>query len=277
MLTKFIFILLVLLVGCQNSSSGEKDKPEKENKEITQQTSIRPEEIDTLIKGSDSILISKKKVVEKWDQEWSVINYEFYNESLNLASYQLAINKYILKSLYHPFEAKTYHEPLSKKLIRKVLKTFLIEARRYEDDLSMTWYLGETYQILDTYKEFATLKRESSLYTGGAHGMFGISLQHFNKSDGAKLDIADFLRIDKKLLVQAEQVFRKTVGIAASIPFEDAGYWFNEGFYLSENFEPTNKGITFYYNPYEVSSWATGMVEFKLSKTQLSPYLKREI
>ena len=27
---KVIFILLVLLVGCQNSSSGEKDKPQKQ-------------------------------------------------------------------------------------------------------------------------------------------------------------------------------------------------------------------------------------------------------
>ena len=54
-------------------------------------------------------------------------------------------------------------------------------------------------------------------------------------------------------------------------------YSFGGKFYLPDNFEMTAQGIRFTYNPYEVSNWANGIVEFVLPTRQLKPYLKREI
>jgi hypothetical protein len=272
-----LLLAALLFVACQNTSSTKKEVPKKEYKEKTQQANVNPADTVTLIKGSDSILISKKKVVDDYDKQWSVIHYEFFNENKSLGNWQRAINQFIRKSLYQPEEAKAYSEPLSKELIRKVLQAFKVEARRFEDDMSMTWNIYESYDIVDVYKKFATLKIESSLYTGGAHGMYGVGYYHFDKTSGKQLHIKDMLDVKKELLRQAELVFRKKVGLKANTPFEENDFWFNEGFYLSDNFEITKKGITFYYNPYEISSWAAGMIDFSLTTAQISPYLKVKI
>lgn len=271
----YLFLLTCFFVGCQTSSPAKKEKPQKPDE--VQEKKMLPEDKNLLITGSDSILISKKKVVDDYDKQWSVIHYEFFNENKSLGNWQRAINTFIRKSLYQPEEAKAYSEPLSKELIRKVLQSFKVEARRYEDDMSMTWNIYESYDIVDVFKKFATLKIESSLYTGGAHGMYGVGYYHFDKTSGKQLHIKDMLDVKKELLRQAELVFRKKVGLKANTPFEENDFWFNEGFYLSDNFEITRKGITFYYNPYEISSWAAGMIDFSLTTAQISPYLKVKI
>lgn len=263
-----ILLLSGLFVACQHSSTSKKEKT-AQKKQVKDTT--------LLISGKDSILISKKKVVEDYDQQWSVINYEFFNENRSLRNWQSAINKFIRKSLYHPEQAKAYGEPLSKDLIRKVLQSFQVQARRYEDDMSMTWNIYETYQIIDTYDNFASLKIESSIYTGGAHGMYGVGYYHFDKANGKEIHLKEFIDLKKELLRQAELIFRKKVGLKANTPFEETDFWFNKGFYLSDNFEITKKGITFYYNPYEISSWAEGMIDFSLTNAQIAPYLKRKI
>jgi hypothetical protein len=59
--------------------------------------------------------------------------------------------------------------------------------------------------------------------------------------------------------------------------FEKTEFSFGEGFYLPDNFEMTDKEIRFIYNPYEVSNWANGIVEFSIPLRQLKPYLKRAV
>ncbi|MFM7005710.1 MAG: RsiV family protein [Flavobacteriales bacterium] len=273
---KVSLILLVLLVGCQNTTP-KKETHQKPKQVAVQEKKVRLEDTTLLITGSDSILIAKKKVVEDYDRQWSVISYSFYNENIALAKWQMAINRFIRKSLYRQEEAKEYNEPLSKKLIRKVLQAFKKEARRYEDDMSMTWNISENYQINDAFQTFAVLKMESSLYTGGAHGSYGVGYYYFDKSSAKELHLKDFIDTKKDLLRTAELVFRKKVGLKATTPFEETDFWFSEGFYLSDNFEITDQGLTFYYNPYEISSYANGMIEFSLTRAQIAPYLKRKI
>ncbi|MFM8963145.1 MAG: RsiV family protein [Sphingomonadales bacterium] len=269
----------LFLFACQNTSSDKKEKPKASTQEAVQEEiqekKAVPSETARLITGSDSILISKKKVVEDYDRQWSVISYTFYDENLALSKWQKAINRFIRKSLYRQEEAKQYNEPLSKELIRKVLLVFKKEARHYEDD--MPWNISENYQIDDAFKTFAVLKIESSLYTGGAHGSYGVGYYYFDKSSAKELHIKDFIDTKKELLRAAELVFRKKVGIKANTPFEETDYWFSDGFYLSDNFEITDQGITFIYNPYEISNYANGMIEFTLTKTQIEPFLKRKI
>ena len=277
---KVVFILLVLLVGCQNNESVKKDKPQKQalqpKEDNEKQSEQNQSKIGALIKGADSVLLSKKKVVEKWDKQWSVVSYEFYEESGpgKLVKWQQAINDFIRKSLYHPFDSKPYTGPLNKALIKRSLQAFKKDA--FADDFTV-WYLIDTFKIDDHYTTFAALKHYNASSTCGAHGMYGMGYHYFDKTSGKELNLKDFLRVDNNLLKLAESAFRKTVGIKAKTPFEDTDFSFGGKFYLPDNFELTAQGIRFTYNPYEISNWAEGMIEFTLTKGQIKPYLKREM
>lgn len=275
---KVIFILLVLVVSCQNSSSEKKDKPQKEAVQQKEGEEKQAEQNKTaaLIKGADSILLTKRKVENKWDKEWSIVTYEFYDESGpgKLVKWQQAINDFIRQRLYRPMDSKPYLGPLNKALIKRSLQAFKKDA--FSDDITV-WYMVDSFKINDQYSTFASLKHYNASSTGGAHGMYGMGYYYFDKVTGKELNLKDLLRVDQNLLMLAESVFRKTVGIKAKTPFEDTDFSFGGKFYLPDNFEITAQGIRFTYNPYEISNWAQGMVEFTLTKGQIKPYLKREI
>jgi len=135
----------------------------------------------------------------------------------------------------------------------------------------------DSFIIDDQHASFACLKSYAASSTGGAHGMYGESYFYVDKTTGKELHLKDFLHTNAAMLKAAESSFRKTVGIPQSKPFDQTEYSFGGKFYLPDNFKITQKGITFSYNPYEVSNWANGIVEFTMTKAQLAPYLKRKI
>lgn len=275
----FVFVSC-FFVACQNSSANEKEKApqktqvkEEGNPENTEDQTL-PKDSTALISGKDSILISKKKVIDKWDKEWSSVVYQFYNEALPLENWQYAINLNIRKSLYRSENQSEYRAPLTQKQIRQSLEAFKKDAR--QDDFTV-WSMLDSFIIDDQHAGFACLKSYAASSTGGAHGMYGESFFYVDKATGKELHLTDFLHTNAAMLKAAESTFRRTVGIPQSKPFDQTDYSFGGKFYLPDNFKITHKGITFSYNPYEVSNWANGVVEFTMTKAQLAPYLKRKI
>ena len=277
-----VALTLLVVFACQTEPQGKKEarkvKEGLEPKETeVQAKEVNPKDTSLLIKGADSVLISKKKVVEEWDKQWSKVTYQFYNPALPLAKWQVAINNFIRKGLYKPEEQAPYTALLSGELIHQSLLSFKKEARRYEDEMSMVWNIEDSYEIDASHAGFASVKNESSTYTGGAHGMYGVGITHFDKKSAKTLNLSDFIRKDAKFLKLAEAAFRRSVGISATKPFSETDYWFEKGFVLPDNFEISQGKITFIYNPYEVSNYANGVITFSMPLRQIKPYLKREI
>ena len=286
-ISQFALALLVVF-ACQTEPQGKKEARKVKEGVEPKETGVQAKEVnpkDTsslikgalLIKGADSVLISKRKVVEEWDKQWSKVSYQFYNPALPLANWQVAINNFIRKGLYKPEEQAPYTALLSGELIHQSLLSFKKEARRYEDEMGMVWNIEDSYEIDASHAGFASVKNESSLYTGGAHGMYGIGVTHFDKKSAKTLNLSAFIRKDAKFLKLAEAAFRRAVGISASKPFSETDYWFDKGFVLPDNFEISQGKITFIYNPYEVSNYANGVITFSMPLRQIKPYLKREI
>ena len=79
-----LFALVLLVVfACQTEAKSKKEvrtvkKKEQKQTEVKAQE-VNPKDTALLISGEDSILISKRKVVEEWDKEWSKVVYQFYN------------------------------------------------------------------------------------------------------------------------------------------------------------------------------------------------------
>jgi hypothetical protein len=275
-----LFSLALLVVfACQTEAKSKKEvrtvKKKAQKETEVQAQEVNPKDTTLLISGADSVLISKKKVVEDWDKQWSKVVYQFYNASLPLAKWQLVINNFIRKGLHRTDGQAPYTAPLSTELIHKSLLAFKKEAQPYAEE--SIWNMTDTFQIDDHFASFACVKWYSSSNTGGAHGMYGIGYYYFDKVSAKTMGIKDLLQVNEGLLKLAEGLFRKSVGIKANTPFENTEYSFGGRFYLPDNFKITANEITFIYNPYEVSNWANGVVEFSMPLRQIKPYLKRTI
>ena len=188
-----IFALaLLVMFACQTEAKSKKEvrtvKKKVQKETEVQAQDVNPKDTALLISGEDSILISKKKVVEKWDKEWSKVVYQFYNPALPLAKWQVSINNFIRKSLYRKDGQAPYTAPLSTELIHQSLQAFKKDASK--DDFSV-WSMIDTFKINDQHATFATLKYYSGSSTGGAHGMYGIGYYYFDKASGKELKLKE--------------------------------------------------------------------------------------
>ncbi len=112
-------------------------------------------------------------------------------------------------------------------------------------------------------------------FTGGAHGYQGLKSIIFDRATGKTLGY-DEIFTDKGVVKKlAEEKFRRKYDIPAEAPINSKGFMFeDEVFALPQNIFYTDKGLLFYYNQYEIASYADGNQELSLSYEELGNLLK---
>lgn len=109
----------------------------------------------------------------------------------------------------------------------------------------------------------------SSNYTGGAHGMYSINCHNYSIAGGyggfVRLvrcgTTGGFDRVDPQMPL-------RTVRCHGGRRSGGAGI-FPEYISTTENFEVTEDGITFYYNPYDIGCYALGGVEVHITREEM--------
>lgn len=95
---------------------------------------------------------------------------------------------------------------------------------------------------------------------------------------GAKIRLSDIFvaGYEPRLTQIAEAKFRASHGIQPGTSLRDAGYIFfhHDRFALNDNFWIGPKGLTFFYNPYEIAPWAMGTTELLLTYREIGDLLK---
>lgn len=148
-----------------------------------------------------------------------------------------------------------------------------------QKDYKTPWYINKNVNVLLQNKRWITFSYSLSSFTGGAHG---IQEQHYillDRNTGKRLKLFDFFDSTAiyKLTALADPLFRSEKLIAPSQTYEDAGYWFkDEHFYLNNNFYIHKEGITFCYNPYEVSSYANGSTVITIPAAKIGKLVRKE-
>lgn len=103
-------------------------------------------------------------------------------------------------------------------------------------------------------------------YGGGAHGYYSYSGFNVDSVSGQELKISDVVKDVKSF---PELLYEKLVS-----ENPDTGFWENTKEYLAESFDETDttlawsidySGVSFYFNPYEVASYADGLIEVNFS------------
>jgi hypothetical protein len=140
------------------------------------------------------------------------------------------------------------------------------------------WEAKITAEVSFEDARMITIKIDSYLFTGGAHGYGSTRFLNFNKKRGSEMQSWELFSDRKDFQRYAENRFRRQENIPQDGPINSTGYMFErDTFYLPENIGFTEEGIKLYYNQYEVTSYADGPVELILPYQEVKKYLSGKI
>ncbi|QJD80861.1 DUF3298 and DUF4163 domain-containing protein [Spirosoma rhododendri] len=137
------------------------------------------------------------------------------------------------------------------------------------------WDLDTKLDTLYTSQKVLTVRMENYAYTGGAHPNTNVMFMNFDRQTGNVLALTDMVSDTTALLTIVERAFRKDQGLLPQYNLEERGYFLRDGqFFLPANIGIDRKGLTFYYNPYEIAAYALGPIEVTVPYEQLGGILK---
>ena len=157
---------------------------------------------------------------------------------------------------------------------------FIYQYEMVKRDLknySNYWYLVRDVSVLYTDARVVSLRFSEDIYTGGAHPNAFKRYQSFDANTGRPISVKDLVvpGAQRKLEAAASEVFREMYDIAPGVSMTDAGFWFENGrFRLNDNFALVDRNVVFYYNLYEITSYARGPTELRIPFSALAGILK---
>lgn len=166
--------------------------------------------------------------------------------------------------------------------VRKVISQYLKDYKEHlpspEDtglNLSSPTFQYEFMRKMNVvYNENGILVLSSFYfdYSGGAHPNHGTSFVCLDVYEKKRLKLSDILKADSAIIVPImEKYFRKARGLK---PSEKLNTVLFESYLLpNENFFFNEKGLGFWYDPYEIAAYAYGDTEIFIPFSELKPYL----
>ena len=140
---------------------------------------------------------------------------------------------------------------------------------------SNNYYSGVAMDVIFNDNNWLVMEMSGSEYTGGAHGNYGVSYMNIDMQQKRVWKIEDIMTVDSNklnLLLDAEA--RRYFAIASTESFEDR--LLTDKVLPNGNICITPTGINFVYNPYEIASYADGIITLFIPYSQLKDLLKPE-
>ncbi len=118
------------------------------------------------------------------------------------------------------------------------------------------------------------IREESN--TGGVHGSEWSDFVNWSTNAAKPLYLKDILinGYEAKLTKIGEKIFRKNEQLSDTASLELSYFFKNDIFVLNNNFFITPKGIAFYYNNYEIKSYAAGPTTLLIPYTAIKQLLR---
>ena len=122
--------------------------------------------------------------------------------------------------------------------------------------------------------KFLTIKLDSYIFTGGAHGYGTVRFLNFDVENGLEIENGELFQNPEAFNSYAEQKFREQEKIPADSNINSTGFMFEEEiFTLPANIGYMSDGIQLIYEPYEIASYADGPILVTLPFEEVNPYL----
>ncbi len=129
-----------------------------------------------------------------------------------------------------------------------------------ENTNGASWYLETNGTVNANTKNVLSYAIGQSMYTGGAHPNTYLAFYNFNKENGNQITLADIFgaNFDAALNKVIDTEFRKMKGLDATDNLQDKAGLFENKITYTNNFGIEKKGITFYYNAYDIAAYVYG-------------------
>jgi len=122
-----------------------------------------------------------------------------------------------------------------------------------------------------------SLKMESYLFTGGAHGYEEVRFLNFDKRRGREIEGINMFTNFGPILDMAETAFREMHNIPEEASINSTGFMFEgEVFHLPDTIGFDSHGMVLHYNQYEVASYADGPIRISLPWVEVQPLLRNK-
>lgn len=155
---------------------------------------------------------------------------------------------------------------------------FLAYSKDNDNDYSWTpatfcnWYYSTTGRFGDGFMDFQTYQVLSESYTGGAHGMY-YSIPYI-------IDMKTGEIVTENDLFKPGYVAPVTELIKTRLQYEQGNdtfkTMFQEGIVPNGKCGVSGEGVTWFFQPYEIASYAEGIIKVTIQWEDLKPYLNPE-
>jgi hypothetical protein len=153
------------------------------------------------------------------------------------------------------------------------------QVKRELTDYRSRWFLKREVSVVHVSSKVVSLCFSEVIYTGGAHPNSRRRYQSFDAATGRPITMDDLFvpGARRRLDTVAAALFRQVQDIPPEATLTEAGFWFTDGrFALNDNFAVTGEGLLFYFNPYEIASYARGPTELLLPLEKLEDLLQKQ-
>ena len=150
------------------------------------------------------------------------------------------------------------------------------EVDESEDDYSD--YLKLKNSVLFNKNNIVSLMVNSNVYEGGAHGSRSIDCYVFDLTNGAIITEQQIFTEDYKELLASIIVNKivKANNLTDPQKLEDNGYISAEDIISNNNFVVDERGITYYFNEYEIAAYIVGTTEVFIPYKELVSFMKKD-
>lgn len=192
--------------------------------------------------------------------------------------------QFIEKLIMHELGADSMNAITIEDCVKKQIAAYAVWYRETigqdttESSLMMAsnnYYSGVAMDVIFNDNNWLVMEMSGGEYTGGAHGNYGVSYLNIDMQQKRVWKMEDIMTVDSNklnLLLDAEA--RRYFAIAATESFEDR--LLIDKILPNGNICITPTGINFVYNPYEIASYADGIITLFLPYSQLKDLLKPE-
>lgn len=163
-----------------------------------------------------------------------------------------------------------FEEPSDTIQLDYAIKFFDSEYKSFKEgfgESAMVWDASFDGEVTYQTEELISIAINSYMNSGGAHGNSSITFYNFDAS-GDLLTFND-LFTNKDDLTSVVKTFFEKETEGSSI-----NYFSGEEFHLPANIGFNDEGVLFFYNVYEIASYADGITEFTIPFQEIEHYLK---
>ncbi len=191
------------------------------------------------------------------------------SDSINTTVYKFTENIISLED--KPIVSSNYDE-----LATSFITSYDNLKDKYPEEIG--WEANIKGEVTFQAKNLLNIRIEYYIFTGGAHGYFGVKSLLFDTQTGKQLTQEDLFSNIAEFTLFAENKFRNKFRISSHQNINSKGFMFeNDFFHLPENIFFTQDGVLLIYNTYEIASYADGIQELHIPLAEIKPFLKFEV